>query len=187
MVVLYDSAIRLGELLGLNLSDLNLSGSSPYLRIRGKGNKERIVSITDKTARHLQLYMKYYHPDTTDRDRPLFYTIIKGNRNVMSPGNVERIIKKYADQVRQENPAMPDKIYPHMLRRTRTTNLYQDGVELELVSRILGHSSTETTKIYATPSVEMLRKAMENQNEIPDEKPLWEGKEEELARMCGLR
>lgn len=187
MVVLYDSAIRLGELLGLNLSDLNLSGSSPYLRIRGKGNKERIVSITDKTAGHLQLYMKYYHPDTTDRGRPLFYTIIKGSRNVMSPGNVERIIKKYADQVRQENPSIPDKIYPHMLRRTRATNLYQDGVELELVSRILGHSSTETTKIYATPSVEMLRKAMENQKGIPDEKPLWEGKEEELARMCGLR
>ena len=105
----------------------------------------------------------------------------------MSPGNVERIVKKYADQVRSDYPEMPEKVYPHMMRRTRATNLYQDGVELELVSRILGHSSTQTTRIYAAPSVEMLREAMENQNEVPDEKPLWEGKEEELARLCGLR
>ena len=74
-----------------------------------------------------------------------------------------------------------------LLRRTRATSLYQDGVELELVSRILGHSSTETTRIYATPSVEMMRKAMENAEAVPEEKPLWEGNEDELAKFCGLR
>lgn len=47
-----------------------------------------------------------------------------------------------------------------MLRRTRATGLYQDGVELELVSRILGHSSTQTTRIYATPSMKMMQEAM---------------------------
>jgi len=73
------------------------------------------------------------------------------------------------------------------LRRTRATNLYQNGVELELVSRILGHSSTETTRIYATPSVEMIRKAMENAEAVPEEKPLWEDNEDELAKFCGLR
>jgi hypothetical protein len=50
---------------------------------------------------------------------------------------------------------------------------------LELVSRILVHSSTETARIYATPSVEMLRKAMESTSDFPDEKPLWEGNEKE--------
>lgn len=187
MVTLYDSAIRLDELLSLKLSDLNIASENPYLRIHGKGDKERIVTVTDKTVSHLILYMKYYHPDTSDRSQSLFYTVIKGYRNTMSPGNVERILKKYSNQVRAHYPEMPKKVYPHMLRRTRATNLYQDGVELELVSRILGHSSTQTTRIYATPSVEMLREAMENQNEVPDEKPLWEGKEEELAKICGLR
>lgn len=75
----------------------------------------------------------------------------------MSPGNVERFIKQYVESARTGCPQMPLKVYPHMFRRTRATDLYQNGVELELVSRILGHSSTETTKVYAKPSIKMLR------------------------------
>ena len=52
---------------------------------------------------------------------------------------------------------LPISCYPHMVRRTRATNMYQDGTELELISRILGHSSTETTRIYAVPSIDMTR------------------------------
>lgn len=74
-----------------------------------------------------------------------------------------------------------------MVRRTRATNLYQDGTELELVSRILGHSSTETTRIYAVPSVEIMRKAMETGMLVTDEEPDWPDDEAELARLCGLR
>ena len=75
-----------------------------------------------------------------------------------------------------------------LFRRTRACNLYQDGVELELVSRILGHSSTQTTRIYAAPSIEMMREAMEhNEDSVPDENPLWLGDEAELARLCGIR
>ncbi|WP_041720344.1 tyrosine-type recombinase/integrase [Alkaliphilus metalliredigens] len=77
-----------------------------------------------------------------------------------------------------------------MLRRTRATDLYQNGVELALVSKILGHASIETTKIYAKPSMEMIRQALESV-ETPKqatEKPLWkECSEEELAKLCGLR
>ena len=74
-----------------------------------------------------------------------------------------------------------------LFSRTRATNLYQDGTELELISRILGHSSTETTRIYEVPSLEMMRKAMETGNMSTDEKPLWPDDEAEIARICGLR
>jgi hypothetical protein len=61
-----------------------------------------------------------------------------------------------------------------MFRRTRATNLYQNGVELELISTILGHASTQTTRIYATPSMKMLKEAMGTTTEgIPEEEPLW--------------
>ena len=66
------------------------------------------------------------------------YTVIHDKKHRMSPGNVERIINKYAEQIRDSHPDLPDKVHPHMLRRTRATNLYQSNVELELVSRILG-------------------------------------------------
>jgi len=68
--------------------------------------------------------------------------------------------------------------------------LYQSGVELALISRILGHSSIETSKIYAIPSMDMMRKAMESV-ETPEQqnvKPLWKScSEEDLAKLCGLR
>ena len=75
-----------------------------------------------------------------------------------------------------------------LVRRTRATNLYQSGVELELVSRILGHSSTQTTRIYTSPSLEMLKNAMNASSEsIPEEEQIWPDDEEEMARLCGLR
>lgn len=190
MILLYDSAIRLEELLNLTLKDLSLQTDNPYLRISGKGNKERIVAITLKTSEHLKQYLSIYHKQDLDTNNYLFITKIKGAIDKMSPGNVERFIKQYADSARAEYSKIPLKVYPHMFRRTRATDLYQNGVELELVSRILGHSSTETTKVYAKPSIEMLRKAIESV-ETPaqsSEQPLWTScNEEEMAKLCGLR
>jgi site-specific recombinase XerD len=188
MILLYDTAIRLSELTGMLLSDANLDVAEPYVRVRGKGNKDRIVALSDKAADHLKHYIHAFHSNACGGNTPLFYTVIKGTRHRISSGNIERIINKYADSIRGEFPDLPDKVYPHMFRRTRATNLYQSGVALELVSRILGHSSTESTKIYASPSIGMLKKAMESVNGfMPDEKPIWEGDEDAMARMCGLR
>ncbi|ACV63055.1 integrase family protein [Desulfofarcimen acetoxidans DSM 771] len=190
MILLYDSAVRLDELLCLTLKDLSLRTDNPYIRISGKGNKERIVAITPKTAEHLKQYLSVYHKNDLNMDQYLFITRIKGVTDRMSPGNVERFIKQYANSAREKCLQIPLKVYPHMFRRTRATDLYQNGVELELVSRILGHSSTETTKVYAKPSIEMLRKAIESV-EIPEqtnEEPLWTScNEEEMAKLCGLR
>lgn len=190
MILLYDSAVRLGELSCLTLKDLSLQTNDPYIRISGKGNKERIVAITLKTAEYLKQYLLVYHKNEMNMNQYVFYTKIKGITDKMSPGNVERFIKQYADGARKNCSQIPLKVYPHMFRRTRATNLYQNGVELELVSRILGHSSTETTKIYAKPSLEMLRKAIESV-ETPKkaiEAPLWTAcSEDEMAKLCGLR
>ena len=187
MILLYDSAIRVSELITMDVSSINFSSSPTYIRIHGKGDKERIVTITERTTGHLRAYLKLYHP-CSNEDTPLFYTVINGRKNRMSPGNVGRIINKYASAIRPEHPGLPERIYPHMFRRTRACNLYQDGVELELVSRILGHASTQTTRIYAAPSVEMMRKAMEHEETtLPAETPLWLDDESELARLCGIR
>lgn len=186
MILLYDTAIRVTELRELTVSSLHLTADIPYIDVHGKGDKERIVSITDKTVEHLKKYMKIYHIEQKDTC-PLFYTIIKDHLSAMSTGNVERIISKYAKLIRAEHPNLPEKVHPHMFRRTRATGLYQSGVEMELVSRILGHSSTQTTRIYAMPSMEMLRAAMTNEKVDTPESEEWIEDEAELARLCGLR
>lgn len=190
MIVLYDSAIRLSELLELKVSDVNLDKHNPYLRIHGKGDKERIVSISDNAAVHLRNYIcRFHHNNETESGaKYLFYTVIHDSTHAMSPGNVARIINKYAEMIRPEHPDLPEKVHPHMFRRTRATNLYQSDIELELVSRILGHASTQTTRIYAKPSLTMIKKAMNKSNpELNAEEQLWPDDEDEFARICGLR
>jgi len=190
MVLLYDSAIRLDELLSLTLRDVIVERKDPYIRVHGKGSKERVIAITDMTAAHLQEYIRVFHPEPLDRQALLFYTVIKGHTGKMSEGNVERFIKEYAKQAAKICNDIPEKVYPHMFRRTRATMLYRSGVELALISKILGHSQIETSKIYATPSMEMLKEAMESMEtcEQTAEKPLWKNcSEDDLAKLCGLR
>ena len=102
--------------------------------------------------------------------------------------SLARIIDKYVQVIRQDHPDLPEKVHSHMFRRTRATDLYQSNVELELVSRILGHASTQTTRIYAKPSLEMMKTAMDQSNpELNDEQQLWPDEEAEFARICGMR
>ena len=139
----------------------------------------------------MKQYLPLYHKDLRKRSTPFIYTVIKGSTGRMSERNVERIVKKYADIIRKENTDLPDSVYPHMLRRTRASGWYRDGVPIETIAVILGHSDAKTTrKSYASPSVEMLRKQMESgtdaEPDVPKEKPLWKN-DAELARLCGIR
>ena len=187
MILLYDSAIRVSELVNLRMNDVNMDSLS--IHVIGKGNKERTVAITEKTAGHLSKYISLYHPESSTKDSYLFFTVIKGKVDHISTGTVERILQKYADEARQVCSDMPQKVYPHLLRAERATHLYRDGVDPIMISKILGHAQLETTKIYALPSIEQMREAMDK---VPvpaekDEKPIWKGKEDEMARQCGLR
>lgn len=189
LTLLFDAALRAGELTALLIRDIEIKCDEPYLLIHGKGDKERVVGITESTRNMLKRYIRIYHGTEAALENHLFYTKTNGQIRRMSERNVERILKKYADKIRPDFPELPASVYPHMLRRTRATGLYRDGVALELISRMLGHSTTEVTRKYAIPSVEMMREAMEKSplNEPAGEIPLWQGKEEDLIRLCGLR
>lgn len=183
MVLLYETAMRVSEIINLKVSDLYLNVKEPYCLVHGKGDKERIVGLSSLAIDHIKNQINLYHK-SNDCDY-LFYTTIKGTNNKLSTSTIETFLQKYADQIRKTYQNVPLRVYPHMFRRTRATHLYQDGIPLELVSRMLGHSQIETTKIYAKPSIEMLRKAIENENEssiTPD----WDN-EDEIAMMFGLR
>lgn len=190
MILLYDSAVRLAEILNIQVCDACLDELNPYIRVMGKGSKERVVAINLKTGKHVKQYLDVYRSKDNPDTNLLFYTIIKGKAGKMSEGNVERFIQQYADKAREFCPDIPPHVYPHMLRRTRATNLYQNNVELSLVSRILGHANLDTTRVYAKPSMTMMREAMRivEAPQVKDEKPLWDGLEEkEMAIRCGLR
>ena len=189
-MILYDTAIRVEELVNLKLSDVSFHSSPPYIRIHGKGDKERMVTMSEKTILLLKQYIALYH-SASNRDMPFFYTVIKGVTGRMSERNVERIVQKYADIARKDYPSIPEKVYPHMLRRTRATGWYRDGVPIETIAVVLGHSDIKTTrKSYASPSVMMIKNVLDKAGgesvSQTAEQPLWTD-DQELAALCGVR
>lgn len=188
LVLLFDTAVRVEELVKLKMENTILSVTEPYILVEGKGGKERTVALNSKTIALLKDYMEEFHTGNTHG--PLFYTVIKGEKGRMSTRNVERLVKKYADLLRSRTPGVPESIYPHMFRRTRASGLYQDGVDISLISKVLGHSSIETTKDhYAIPSLEQKKAAMEKGSSCEpgvQQEQMWPDDEDELARICGL-
>ena len=136
----------------------------------------------------MKSYLKSYHPDESDASQPLFYTTIHGKVSSMSIRNVQRILKKYGIKARQEAPGIPNSVSPHTLRRSRATSLYQDGVPIEQVSALLGHSQIETTRShYASPSIEQMKSAVEKGSiHEPEQEPEWLNHIDELKRKFGL-
>ena len=156
------------------------------LRIHGKGNKERCLVLDPKTSAIVRQYMKEFHPEPIPDD-PFIYTVIGGDRKHMSERNVQKLIKKYADKVR-ESYELPVSVSPHTFRRTRGTGLYRDGVDLAAISVFLGHADMKTTRDhYTSPSLEQLREIANRRTDaIPEEEPLWPDDEDEITRMLGL-
>jgi integrase/recombinase XerD len=116
MILLYDSAARLAEMLNLAVNDICLDEKNPYIRIMGKGSKERVVAINTRTVKHIKQYLDVYRLRDNPDTNLLFYTIIKGRGGKMSEGNVERFIQQYADKARELCPDIPLRVHPHMLR-----------------------------------------------------------------------
>lgn len=188
MLTLYETAIRVSELLALKLDDLFLKGSAPYVKINGKGKKQRLISLTKQMAECLKEYIRCFHGKDCPKFDGLFYSVLNGKVAVLSDTCIRKILKQYADLARVDAPQIPKKIHPHLFRRSRGTDLYQKGLDLTVVSAMLGHEQIETTRtFYARPSMEMMREAMEKvAPNVDQEEPNWLGQEEELARLFGL-
>lgn len=154
--ILYDSAIRVQELLDLKAADVSLSRQS-VIYVRGKGNKSRTVPISPATSDILALYMKKYN--INDKSAHLF----KNRSGIqLTRVGINYILNKYVSTVKKSNPELITiKTSPHVLRHSKSTHLLAAGVNLIYIRDLLGHSSITTTEIYARSNPEFLRKAIE--------------------------
>lgn len=186
MSVLYDGATRLDELLSLKIGNLNLGYDNIRILLHGKGNKERTILLDSKTSAIVRQYLLEYHPNL-ETASPFIYTIVGGIQKPMSKRNVQKLIKNYADKVRMKYD-LPISVSPHTLRRTRGTLLYRDGVPLESIAIMLGHSSTKTTRDhYTSLSYEQMREIINRKNTvIPEEEQIWPDDEFEMSRILGF-
>lgn len=148
MELLYDTGVRVTELINIKLEDLDLKNHS--IRIMGKGRKERIVYYGEYGEYYLKMYLEI---------RPLLlkkqthdYLLVNHLGNKLTRGGISDIIDKCILKSSLDN-----KISPHSLRHTFATHMLDNGSDLKTVQELLGHSSISTTGIYTHVSNERLR------------------------------
>ncbi|CAM4146082.1 site-specific tyrosine recombinase XerD [Lacicoccus alkaliphilus] len=149
MEVLYASGIRVSELISIKKPDVNTEMG--FIRVRGKGSKERIVPITDFVARQLEHYIVSIRPRLlkTEDTEDLFIT--NRGRGFTRQG-LWKTIKKY-----EVLSGISKNITPHTFRHSFATHLIENGADLRAVQEMLGHSDISTTQIYTQISASKIR------------------------------
>lgn len=149
MEVLYASGIRVSELISIKRADVNTEMG--FIRVSGKGSKERIVPITDFVAKKLDHYVKDIRPQLLKGDDNEDLFITNRGRGFTRQG-LWKTIKKY-----ETLSGISKNITPHTFRHSFATHLIENGADLRAVQEMLGHSDISTTQIYTQISTTKIR------------------------------
>lgn len=144
--ILYGCGLRISEALALNVGDIT---HNDFLRVKGKGNKERIVPLLPLVKENISAYLAAC-PYKLTNGEPLFLGA-RGDR--ISP----RIIQRNLEKLRREL-GLPDTVTPHALRHSFATHLLAEGTDLRSIQELLGHASLSTTQRYTDIQIETLQK-----------------------------
>ncbi len=145
-MVMYASGLRVSELCGLNLGDI----SDDQVRVRGKGNKERVIPIASIAVDAVDDYLTRFR---TEGDGPLFLSS-KGKR-------IDRVALWERVKFYGRKAGISKEISPHTLRHSFATHLLENGADLRVIQEMLGHSNIATTDRYTHVSKKHLHEAFE--------------------------
>ena len=139
--VLYGTGVRVSELVGLSMNDLNQE--ELYLRVMGKGSKERLVPLGTPALHALTHYLRGVRPDL-DKGRGGRRIFLGARGAPLRRELVWRVLKGCAERA----GISPGKVHPHVLRHTFATHLIEGGADLVTVQELLGHVDVTTTQVY---------------------------------------
>ena len=147
--LIYAAGVRLSEVVGLNLDQLNLSERT--LIVRGKGNKERMVLIGAPAEQALRRYLAQGRPKLASGETTALFLNREGKR--LSGRSVQQIVRRHALRA-----GLDERVHPHLLRHSFATHLLDGGAELRVVQELLGHANASTTQIYTHVTEEQARR-----------------------------
>lgn len=163
METLYSTGIRVSELVGLNIEDVDFLGE--VLHIRGKGKKERITPIGSSALQSVQHYMEFRNrraQSNSNFDPKVLFVNKHGRR--LSTRSVRRKMDKYLKMA-----GLDPSISPHTLRHSFATHMLNNGADLRSVQELLGHQSLSTTQVYTHLTTKKLKEVYDNAHPRDDQ------------------
>lgn len=157
LTILYGCGLRISEALSLNIGDIN---HNDFLKIRGKGNKERLVPLLPVVKDKIDAYLKACPYDAKPGEA--LFLGARGER--ISPRIVQRTLEKI-----RRTLGLPDNLTPHALRHSFATHLLAEGTNLRSIQELLGHASLSTTQRYTNVEIERLKKEYQKAHLLEDE------------------
>ncbi|WP_182871449.1 tyrosine-type recombinase/integrase [Rhodopirellula sp. JC639] len=147
--LLYATGMRRGELIKLQLDDINHESGLAIIR-QGKGRKDRVVPTGKRALEWLCKYLHDGRPTLVDEDTQVIFLTSRGN--VFHPVNLSQLVKSYLTAAGITKPGSC-----HMLRHTAATLMLEGGADLRSIQTLLGHEQLNTTQIYTHVSINRLR------------------------------
>ena len=147
--ILFSTGVRVSELTNIKLEHIDFNEG--YLKVRGKGDKDRIVFFDEDTRNILYNFLQ--------NDWPMFkkeetnYIFLNKFGNKISERSVELILQEKGRKMKS-----PKEIYPHMLRHSYASSLLESGADLRVIQELLGHTSLQATQVYTSLSNQKLQK-----------------------------
>ncbi len=152
--LLYGSGLRISELTSLTMESLDLK--SGYVKLTGKGRKQRIVPVgkacMDALKKYFEVRRNFFRINTKGEAETLRYVFLTNKGKKLYPVLVQRLTRKYLVSVTEQKQKNP-----HILRHSFATHLLNSGADLNSVSEMLGHSNLSTTEIYTHVTFERLK------------------------------
>ncbi len=147
--LLYSSGLRVSELVGLKVPDVNFEAG--FLRVRGKGSKERVIPASKKALKKVTKYMKELRPKLLKKKQSDYLFLTARGK----PMTRQRFWQTLADY----GKATGVKLSPHVLRHSFATHLLDGGADLRSLQKMLGHSDISTTQVYTKITMDRAKKA----------------------------
>jgi integrase/recombinase XerD len=146
--LLYSSGLRVSELISLKLSDINLEAG--FLRVMGKGSKERVIPASPGALGKVKQYMNELRPRLL-KNRQSEYVFVTSRGKPMTRQRFWQALKAYGNLAGV-------KVSPHMLRHSFATHMLEGGADLRSLQEMLGHSDISTTQVYTKVTMEKTKK-----------------------------
>ena len=164
--VLYGCGLRVTELIELKISEIYWEDG--FIRIIGKGNKERLVPLGKIASKHLKIYLNEIRVHQKVKDLFVDHVFINKNGSKISRVMIFKIVKKLT-----EKAGIQKNISPHSLRHSFATHLVEGGADLRSVQEMLGHQSITTTEVYTHLDKNYLKQAILDHHPLEKIKMDW--------------